>query len=306
MDIKQLKYFLQVCKHKSFSKAAKEIYITQQGLSKAISNLEEELQYPLFHNTPKGIIITKYGEYLQKQSEHIVQEFDLILEGLNKMANINEGTLTVCFSFGVLNALSPDIISGFCEAYPNIELIVKTYPDSICEEVVMNENADLALSIGPVNEKNFQSTIIKTQYPCILVNKKNPLCKKKTVGFKELKNEKFIILNEKFHFHHNFVNKCKGLGFEPNIVFTTSEIITIHKLSHFNKGIGVSVDFMTNDINYSDVCSIPFKDRSFVWEICLITKKDGFVSNLVKIFTNYVINHEQDCDYLSFQKINNG
>lgn len=291
MDIKQLKYFLQVCKHKSFSKAAKEIYITQQGLSKAISNLEEELQYPLFYNTTKGIRTTKYGEYLQKQSEHIVQEFDLILEGLNKMANINEGTLTVCFSFGVLNALPPDIISGFQETYPNVELIVKTYPDSICEEVVMNENVDLALSIGPVNGKKFNSTTIKTQYPCMLINEENPLSKKASIDFRDLKNEKFIILNEKFHFHHNFLNKCKESDFEPNIILTTSEIITIHKLSHLNQGIGVSVDFIVNDINYSNVCSIPFTDRSFVWEICLITKKDRFVSHLVKLFTNYVMTH---------------
>ncbi|MTK10659.1 MAG: LysR family transcriptional regulator [Clostridiaceae bacterium] len=291
MDIKQLKYFLQVCKHKSFSKAAKEIYITQQGLSKAISNLEEEIQYPLFYNTTKGIRITKYGEYLREQSEHIVQEFDLILEGLNKMANINEGTLRVCFSFGVLNALSPDIIPGFCEAYPNIELVVKTYPDSICEEVVMNENVDLALSIGPINKKNFHSTIIKTQYPCILVNEENPLSEKTAVDFSDLKDEKLIILNEKFHFYHNFINKCKESGFEPNIVFTTSEVITVHKLSHLNKGTGLSVDFITNDISYPNVYSIPFKDSSFVWEICLITKKDRFMSNLVKIFTNYVLNH---------------
>lgn len=291
MDIKQLKYFLQVCKHKSFSKAAKEIYITQQGLSKAISNLEEEIQYPLFYNTTKGIRITKYGEYLREQSEHVVQEFDLILEGLNKMANINEGTLRVCFSFGVLNALSPDIIPGFCEAYPNIELIVKTYPDSICEEVVMNENVDLALSIGPINKKNFHSTVIKTQYPCILVNEENPLSEKTAVDFSDLKDEKLIILNEKFHFYHNFINKCKESGFEPNIVFTTSEVITVHKLSHLNKGTGVSVDFITNDISYPNVYSIPFKDPSFLWEICLITKKDRFVSNLVKLFTNYVLNH---------------
>lgn len=291
MDIKQLKYFLQVCKHKSFSRAAKEIYITQQGLSKAISNLEEEIQYPLFYNTTKGIRITKYGEYLREQSEHVVQEFDLILEGLNKMANINEGTLRVCFSFGVLNALSPDIIPGFCEAYPNIELIVKTYPDSICEEVVMNENVDLALSIGPINKKNFHSTVIKTQYPCILVNDENPLSEKTAVDFSDLKDEKLIILNEKFHFYHNFINKCKESGFEPNIVFTTSEVITVHKLSHLNKGTGVSVDFITNDISYPNVYSIPFKDPSFLWEICLITKKDRFVSNLVKLFTNYVLNH---------------
>ncbi|WP_411680829.1 LysR family transcriptional regulator [Clostridium thailandense] len=291
MDIKQLKYFLQVCKYKSFSKAAKEIYITQQGLSKAISNLEEELQYPLFYNTANGIITTKYGEYLQKRSEHIVQEFDSILEGLNQIANMEEGTLTVCFSFGVLNALSPDIISSFREAYPNIELIVKTYPDSICEEVLMNENVDLAISIGPVNEKDFNCTTIKTQFPCVLINEKNPLSKKKSVNFMDLKNEKFIILNEKFHFHHNFVNRCKESGFEPNIVFTTSEIITIHKLSHLNEGIGVSVDFMANDLNYPNVRSIPFIDKSFVWEICSITRKGRYVSHLAKIFTNYIINH---------------
>lgn len=291
MDIKQLKYFLQVCKYKSFSKAAKEIYITQQGLSKAISNLEEELQYPLFYNTANGIITTKYGEYLQKRSEHIVQEFDSILEGLNQIANMEEGSLTVCFSFGVLNALSPDIISSFREDYPNIELIVKTYPDSICEEVLMNENVDLAISIGPINEKDFNYTTVKTQFPCVLINEKNPLSKKKSVNFMDLKNEKFIILNEKFHFHHNFVNRCKEAGFEPNIVFTTSEIITIHKLSHLNEGIGVSVDFMANDLNYPNVRSIPFIDKSFVWEICSITKKGRYVSHLAKIFTNYIIKH---------------
>ncbi|MBV7273694.1 LysR family transcriptional regulator [Clostridiaceae bacterium UIB06] len=289
MEIKQLKYFLEVCKHKSFSKAAKEIYITQQGLSKAISNLEEEIQYPLFHNTTKGIKVTKYGEYLREKSEHIVYEFDSIIEEFNKMSHTNEGTLKVCFSFGVFNALSPEVISGFRETYPNVELIIKTYPDSICEEVVMNENVDLALSIGPVNEKNFYSTIVKKQWPCILVNEKNPLSKKKSVDFRDLKNEKLIILNEKFHFHHNFINKCRESGFEPNIFFTTSEVITVHKLSHLNEGTGVSIDFIANDIKYPNVYPIPFKDRSFVWEVCLITKKGRFESNLVELFKNYVL-----------------
>ncbi|WML32571.1 LysR substrate-binding domain-containing protein [Clostridium sp. OS1-26] len=117
------------------------------------------------------------------------------------------------------------------------------------------------------------------------------MSEKTSVDFNDLKDEKLIILNEKFHFYHNFLSKCKESGFEPNIVFTTSEVITVHKLSHLNKGTGVSVDFITNDISYPNVYSIPFKDPSFVWEICLITKKNRFVSNLVKLFTNYVLNH---------------
>lgn len=291
MDIKQLRYFLQICKDESFSKAAKNLYITQQGLSRAIKSLEESIQTPLFYRNVNGVILTEYGKYLKSQSMNILDQFDSFLSDISKMSNLESEKLSVGFSFGALNALSTDLIYNFQKAYPKIQLDIQEYPDYYCEKNVLNGNLDIALTIGPIDQAAFHSKVIKTQYPCILINEKNPLCQKSIIDFEDLSNENFIITNDKFKMHHNFIDKCREAGFEPNIVLSTAEIYLVHKLSRLNKGLGISIDFVVTDINYPNVYPIPFSDKSFVWEINLIYKKDSFLSGAGRIFSDYVMNY---------------
>lgn len=291
MDIKQLKYFLQICEDKSFSKAAQNLYITQQGLSKAIKSLEDCINAPLFYRTVNGLKLTEYGNYLKEHSVHLVKEFDLIINNINKMNSLNHEKLSVGFSFGVLNALSTDLIDDFKQTNPNIQLTTAEYPDFDCEKAILNGDLDVALTVGPIDGSNFNSKIIQTHNLCALINEKNYLSKKSEISFKDLKNEKIIIVDKNFKLYHNFVEKCRQAAFEPDIAFTTAEILITHKLSRLNKGIGISVDFVVSDINYPNVYSIPFTDKSFVWNIYLITKKDSFISNAAKTFANYVMNY---------------
>lgn len=287
MELKQLKYFLQICKDESFSKAAKNLYITQQGLSKAIKHLEEEIHAPVFYRTVTGVKLTQYGEYLQEKSKHILQEADVILDDIKQMNRFNEGTINAAFSFGVISALTPAFISGFKEIYPHIELNIREYEDYYCEEAVFNEEADVGFTIAPVEKTKFNVIIVKRDKMCILVNEHNPLSLKSQVDFSEIKNEKFIIVNEKFKLYHNFINKCREAGFEPEIYFTTMEMILVHNLSRLNKGVGVSVHFISNDV--ANVRPITFIDPSCTWEVCLITKKNCLASHITKTFINYTL-----------------
>lgn len=90
MDIKILRYFLQICKDGSFSKAAKNLYISQQGLSKSISNLEKEIGVSVFNRTSKGNELTEYGEYLKNKASTIVYQFDILTEGINEIKQKNK------------------------------------------------------------------------------------------------------------------------------------------------------------------------------------------------------------------------
>ena len=186
MEVKQLKYFLQICKDGSFSKASKNLYITQQGLSKAIRNLEEEIDAPLFYRMENGSVLTEYGEYLKNEAVYIVKELEKISDGIKKIANGNEGRLKIGASFGVISAISPDIITDFRKVYPNIDLDIKEYPDSRCEDAVLKGEVDLGLTIAEVDKNKFNSKIIKTEKLCALVNKQNPLSKKSGIEFEDL------------------------------------------------------------------------------------------------------------------------
>ena len=62
MDTKDLRCFRQVYEDRSINQAAKQLFITPQGLSRIITKLEGELQAPLFERTPTGMVPTESGK----------------------------------------------------------------------------------------------------------------------------------------------------------------------------------------------------------------------------------------------------
>ena len=73
MTFQQLQYLLEVHKAGSFSKAAKNLYVTTASVSIAIGNLEKELGYPLFIRTPKGLALTANGQKILDHATHICE-----------------------------------------------------------------------------------------------------------------------------------------------------------------------------------------------------------------------------------------
>jgi len=74
-----------VCKEKSFSKAAERDFISQQGLSKCIKQLEDTLEVPLFDRTYHGIELTEFGRALQVAAESYINHHDHIIDSIRQL-----------------------------------------------------------------------------------------------------------------------------------------------------------------------------------------------------------------------------
>jgi len=72
LEIRQLRYFMQVCESGSLLKASEVLFISHQALSKSLSLLEKELGASLFYRTPKGMIPTQFGQELLEDSRPIL------------------------------------------------------------------------------------------------------------------------------------------------------------------------------------------------------------------------------------------
>lgn len=66
MNLKQIKYAVSVAKYKSFSKAAKELYLSQPNISQNINSLENEIGYKIFHRTNQGIELKVLFFYIMR------------------------------------------------------------------------------------------------------------------------------------------------------------------------------------------------------------------------------------------------
>ena len=84
MEIRQIYYVLEIAKYKSFSKAAKSLYITQPAISQQISSLESELQTKLFHRDTHKVTLTEEGVRFCQYGTKILEAVDNLTEAFGQ------------------------------------------------------------------------------------------------------------------------------------------------------------------------------------------------------------------------------
>lgn len=90
MELVQLKYFVTLCRHRHFGKAAAELYVTPPALTNAIKRLEEELGKPLLDHKSAVFKLTEEGKEFLLGSEHILSEIDALKSKLLSMESERE------------------------------------------------------------------------------------------------------------------------------------------------------------------------------------------------------------------------
>ena len=284
---KDLEYFVQSYKEKSIHQAAKSLFISPQGLSRIIRNLEEELDTILFLRSKNGIAPTKSGDFLYKKSVHMIREFSEIQTGIKKLENKKEKLMIAC-SFGVMSALSVELLFDFMEYNLDIQLHWKECTDRELEKMISSGRADIGICVGKSDEYHFTQKYLLSHKVVLMVYEGHHLYNEKEITFDMLRDEDIVIAGKEFKIYHHFVEKCKESGFVPNIVAETSEMSFAHKLCKFKKGLALAIDFVIDDLQMESIKAIPFADTDFSWDIYFLYNKNAVISSAGKKFEEYI------------------
>jgi DNA-binding transcriptional LysR family regulator len=274
MEFKQLYYFNAVCKYGSFSKAAENIYVTQQALSKSIIKLEKEIDLPLLYRSKNGVTPTKYGTFLLKHSQKIINELDFISRRLKQMHNNDFScyTINICFASGMAMFVDLTVFKKFQLKYPNINILLTEDSNFECERKVLSGEIDAAISISPIDENKFDVIWLKSYNMMAIVNADNELASKKEITFNDLKNQPLICISNKTYYF--LLNQFEKAGFMPDIVFSSMDVVSIYKACSENNFIGFGAENILNSIfPLPSVRIIPFKNETFKINIYFITRK---------------------------------
>lgn len=209
--------FLILEETNSFSKAAKQLRISQASLSRHIKQLEDEYGMLLFERTTQKIKLTPYGESLVHYARIILEaerSFKREIEKIN-FQNSNHlvvGCIDYPFYYGITSHLA-----DFKRENPNATLEVMI---NSTDELVRNLNTgevDVAFirNIDNVADK-FDSIFYKEDYMHIAVPVKHHLANKKTVSIKEFKTDTFYKRYKKGSYMDSLFSKlASDAGFKP-------------------------------------------------------------------------------------------
>ena len=173
IDVNKYKVFLVVAELKSFSKTAEYMHISQPAISRAIKELEFQLNTQLFIRDKKNVILTDAGE---KIKGYIKNAFETISLG-EKVLKEEKDDLNGVIRIGIYSHISlfmlPEVIKEFNQKYPNAKFYIYSTSQQEMVSQLKNNELDLVIMQYPIfiNEKNIQEDVICTLDTCFFSNK---------------------------------------------------------------------------------------------------------------------------------------
>lgn len=231
------KVFYEVGKEKSFSKAAKYLYMTQPAVSQAIMQLEQEVGTRLFLRTPRGAELTKEGLILY---EYIFSAINLINTGEEKLyeaRNLVMGDLKIGVGDTISRYFLLSYLEKFHKLYPNIKLkIINSTTLELCN-ILKSGKLDIAICNFPIEDDDLvikESMEIEDIFVCGEKYKNNF---NKSIGFSELISYPLILLERESN-SRRYVEKhilSKGIKIVPEIELGSHDLLL--EFAKINLGI---------------------------------------------------------------------
>ncbi|MDH5170730.1 LysR family transcriptional regulator, partial [Staphylococcus cohnii] len=237
MELKHMQYFVEVVKQKSMTKAAASLFITQPTISNTIKLLEEELEVILFSRYKNQIYLTDAGEAFFFQCKEMLKMYDNIPNELSNLLELKTGRLKIGIPTIINIRILINLISQFHEMYPNITFQLFENGSKKIENDIYYGDLDMGITVLPTNNKNFNTFSFLEEKLKLVVHKNHKLSKRKTVNIEDLKEQEFILFNSDFYLNDKIKNTCRDYGFNPNMIFETTQWSFIEEMLLNNLGI---------------------------------------------------------------------
>jgi DNA-binding transcriptional LysR family regulator len=149
MEMHQVRYFLALCEHGGFARAAEACDVSQPALTTAIQRLEREMGGPLFHREGKRLVLSRLGQMVRPHIEQLQGESDAAVNIARNFRLLKAAPLAI----GVMPTIGPGRITGFFEAFrrlhPSVELAISAAPLAALQRGLEKGDLDYALVSAP-------------------------------------------------------------------------------------------------------------------------------------------------------------
>ncbi|GMK47168.1 LysR family transcriptional regulator [Paenibacillus glycanilyticus] len=292
MELRQLEYFIQICKSGSFTKAKEELGVTQPTLSQQIRVLEDEYNIPLFDRVSRGVEMTEAGKILLKKGNaimNLLEEARNEIYGRSSRNHTSGETITIGCCPAELEYLAP-FFMRFREKYPNILLKIMDTEDA--ENQVLEQRADIGITANPITDASVNSTHLYRQEMALLVRSGHPLADKSSIPFRALQQINSIMFREQ---NKSLIEMyCFSYGFALKSIIETSSIsVLIHGVRH---GLGAALIPTSLLESLRDDCLSIVKLEGHVpcWDISLVYPNSVTMRPTVRKFIQEMGAYVQD------------
>lgn len=281
MNLRDLKYIVEVAKERNFSRASEKCFVSQPTLTMQIQKLEDELGVKIFERQNKSFLITEVGELIIKTAEEILDKEKQIKELAKGFKNPFCGELKIGAFPTLASYYFPKITKKILNKFSDLKLLlVEEKTDNLIAKL-KNGNIDCAFLAMPIFDETFENIEIFEEDFLLAVSLKNPLSKKTNpINHIDLKNESLMLLEDGHCLRNQALEACNLLGnLTEKQDFKASSLETLRQMVEMNYGVTLMPEIAikkSDDISYLKLATKPSR------KIALYYRKSSVKKTLFK------------------------
>ncbi len=251
-------YVYAVYQHRSFSKAAQALYVSQPWLSATVKKVEKELEMPLFDRSTNPISLTEAGAYYMEQIERIMVIEDEMGQHFKQLRERERSELHIGSSMFFCTYVLPKLMGEFQTLYPNLTLTYAEGNSQTLSEKLLKGELDVLLEAEPPEDSKLQSVPWTTEELILAVPAHFPindalteyrytfdefLASRRSGQYKPaaplsaFREESFLLLQGGNDSHDRSERMCRSAGFTPNAAMYLTQMMTAYYLVCEGRGV---------------------------------------------------------------------
>ena len=239
LDSRQLRAFVSLAKHGSFSRAAEELNLSQSAVSHSVKALETDLGCRLLDRVGKRVSLNSAGEHFLFYAEKVLKNMGAARQSVEQVIMEGGNRLRVAAGTTACHYLLPRVLREFKDSFPRCQLSIEPSDSRKAISLIKENRVDVALSLEPEKETNVNFRPLFSDELQFLLHPDHPWVKRRHVVRDDLPRQTIILHTRTSHTYKLIEQYFKREDMPLNSVLELGNMEGIKAMVKLDLGIGV-------------------------------------------------------------------
>ncbi|CAG9225004.1 Uncharacterized HTH-type transcriptional regulator YwbI [Paraburkholderia sabiae] len=280
MELRALRYFVEVVRQQSFTVAAEQMFVTQPTISKMVKALEDEIGSPLLLRDGRQMVLTDAGRIVYQRGQDVIAAYAQLQAELNDLDKLGRGELTIGIP-PMGGSLFTPAIAAFRQRYPKVELKLFEQGSKAIEAALISGELELGGVLQPVDEM-IDVLPMTRQVLWLVARHGSRWDALQEVPLADLAQEPFVFYGESLALNDVVLTACRTAGFAPTIVGRSGHWDFMAALVLAGVGIALLPAPYCRRLDAAQFTCRPVVTPEIPWEMAIGWRRNGYLSHAAR------------------------
>jgi LysR family transcriptional regulator, cyn operon transcriptional activator len=217
MEIRQIRYFLDLVETQHLTKSADRLFVTQSTISHALKLLEDELGVLLFDRLGRNLRLSRSGHSFSTYAARALQELEAGRMAMANLSNMQAGCVKIGVIPTFLSSLIPQVVAEFTSLYSKVDIVIEDLRADTIERNLLDGQLDIGLAFHPATQSEIDSESLFSERMLAVFSRHHPLAKLKRVNLRVLSQYQLALLPTSYVTRRMIDTAFKNAGLSPKV-----------------------------------------------------------------------------------------